>query len=103
MYTIIYSDHFTTSLINEISYWKNNLLLSDKEITKYISLIYHNIQLLSDFPYPYQDVHQKYQLDKPTYKITIGKKYAIFCRVSEKNRTIIIGSFFSNKQMRLEF
>lgn len=93
MYTIIYSDHFTTSLINEISYWKNNLLLSDKEITKYISLIYHNIQLLSDFPYLYQDVHQKYQLDKPTYKITIGKK----------NRTIIIGSFFSNKQMRLEF
>ncbi|UWI43696.1 type II toxin-antitoxin system RelE/ParE family toxin [Lactobacillus paragasseri] len=103
MDTIIYSDHFTTSLTNEISYWKNTLLLSDEEITKYISLIYHNIQLLSDFPYLYQDVHQKYQMDKPTYKITIGKKYAIFYRVREKNHTIIIGSFFSNKQMRLEF
>ena len=100
MYTIIYSDHFTTSLTKEISYWKNSLLLSDKEITKYISLIYHNIKLLSDFPYLYQE---KYQLDKPTYKITIGKKYAIFYRVREKNHTIIIGSFFSNKQMRLEF
>ena len=78
MYTIIYSDHFTTSLTNEISYWKNTLLLSDEEITKYISLIYHNIQLLSDFPYLYQDVHQKYQMDKPTYKISGFKVFKTF-------------------------
>ncbi|KRL81418.1 hypothetical protein FC57_GL000577 [Lactobacillus ultunensis DSM 16047] len=51
----------------------------------------------------YQDVSSIYHFSTPTYRITIGKKYAIFYRVNEKEKKVLIGSFFNNKQMKVDF
>lgn len=80
-----------------------DLGFSDDTIQNYISLISKNIHLLSDFPFISQDVSSIYHFPIPTYRITIGKKYAIFYRVDAKRKIIMIGSFFSNKQMKIEF
>ena len=103
MYQIKYSESFASSLSQTITYWKMDLGFSDDTIQNYISLISKNIHLLSDFPFISQDVSSIYHFPIPTYRITIGTKYAIFYRVDEKRKIIMIGSFFSNKQMKIEF
>lgn len=103
MYQIKYSNHFVQSLSNQIDYWENQLLIAPEQIEDYIALVNRNIRILASFPYIYQDVKDVYHFPVPTYKIPIGKRYAIFYRVDEKNKTIMIGSLFSNKQMLIEF
>lgn len=103
MYQIKYSESFASSLSQTITYWQIDLGFSDDTIQNYISLISKNIHLLSDFPFISQDVSSIYHFPIPTYRITIGKKYTIFYRVDEKQKIIMIGSFFSNKQMKIEF
>lgn len=103
MYQIKYSKSFASSLSQTITYWQHDLGFTDDQIKHYISLISKNIHLLSDFPFISQDVSSIYHFSVPTYRITIGKKYAIFYRVDEQKKTVMIGSFFSNKQMKIEF
>lgn len=103
MYQIKYSESFASSLSQTITYWQMDLGFPDDTIQNYISPISKNIHLLSDFLFISQDVSSIYHFSIPTYRITIGKKYAIFYRVDEKRKIIMIGSFFSNKQMKIEF
>lgn len=103
MYKIHYSTNFKNSLSQTISYWKNQLKLSDENITKYVSLIYKNISILKSFPYISENASNIYHFSQPTYRITIGKKYAIFYQVDEQNKIIEIGNLFSNRQMKIEF
>ena len=103
MFEIKYSRNFINSLEKEINYWKNELEFSDEQIKKYISLISKNIQLLKDFPCISKDVISIYEFHVPTYRITIGKKYAIVYRIDDINKIIIVGSLLNNRQMRIEF
>lgn len=103
MYQIKYSKSFASSLSQTITYWQHDLEFSDEQIKNYVSLISKNIHLLSDFPFISKDVSSIYHFSVSTYRITIGKKYAIFYRVDEKKKTIMIDSLFSNKQMKIEF
>lgn len=103
MYQIKYSQSFASSLSQTITYWQDDLGFSDDQIRYYVSLISKNIHLLSDFPFISQDISSIYHFSVPTYRITIGKKYAIFYRVNEKKKTVMISSFFNNKQMKIEF
>ena len=103
MFEIKYSRNFINSLEKEINYWKNELGFSDEQIKKYISLISKNIQLLKNFPYISKDVSSIYEFHVSTYRITIGKKYAIFYRIDDINKIIMVGSLFNNRQMRIEF
>ncbi|GAA3638105.1 hypothetical protein GCM10022297_15620 [Lactobacillus hamsteri] len=103
MYQIQYSKSFAASLSKTINYWEKQLKLSDKAITKYVSLIYRNINLLSEYPYISEDVSKKYHFNKSTYRITIGNQYCIFYRVDEHKKIVQIGSLFNNRQMRIKF
>lgn len=103
MHQIKYSESFVNSLSNQIDYWEKQLFILQEQIENYVSLIYTNIKLLADFPYICQDVKELYHFSESTYRMTIGKQYAIFYRVNEENKIIMIGSFFNNKQMQIEF
>ncbi|EFK80414.1 hypothetical protein HMPREF9269_1541 [Ligilactobacillus salivarius ACS-116-V-Col5a] len=51
----------------------------------------------------YEEVSSKYGFSVKTYRIVIGKSYAIFYRIDEKNNNILVGRIFQSKQMKLEF
>lgn len=103
MYKLIYSQHFEQSLTKTIVYWQTELLLPESEIRQFVQLIDQNLHRLIYFPYMFSNVQNIYHLHAPTYKINIGKQYAIFYRVNEKSKTVLIGPFFSNKQMKIDF
>jgi plasmid stabilization system protein ParE len=79
------------------------LLLPDEEIKQFVQLISQNLHRLRDFPYLFPNVQDVYHLSVRTYKMNIGKQYAIFYRVNEDQKTVLIGSLFSNKQMKIAF
>lgn len=103
MYKIHYSEGFANSLTQTINYWSQELRLPDESITNYVSLIYRNINLLSDYPYISEDISEKYHFNQPTYRITIGNQYCIFYRVDEQKKIVKIGSLFNNRQMLIKF
>lgn len=103
MYRIKYSKSFVNSLSKQIDYWETQLFISQEQIENYISLIYKNIKLLANFPYICQNVKDIYHFSQATYKMPIGKQYAIFYRVDEENKIVMIGSLFHNKQMQIKF
>lgn len=72
-YTLVYSESFRKSLQENISEWE------------------------------YENVASLYGFDKPTYRILIGKSFAIFYRINQEERTILIGNLFKQKQMHLYF
>lgn len=103
MSQIQYSKNFVNSFTQTITYWQDELQLPDAYIQRYTSLVSKSISLLHEFPSIYQDISSIYHFSTPTYRITIGKKYAIFYRVNEKEKKVLIGSFFNNKQMKVDF
>lgn len=103
MYKINYGMHFADLLEQTINYWQESLQISDEKIEKFVRQIEKSFGMLKDFPKIGQDVTKLYGFTETTYRILIGQKYAIFYRIDEAEKTINIGSFYSNKQMRLKF
>jgi len=61
------------------------------------------LELLKTFPEIYEEVSETYDLGKITYRILVGKTYAIFYQVDKKNYKILVGNLFNQKQMRGQF
>lgn len=97
-YTLVYSESFRKSLQENISEWEKELLLTDEKITQFVHAIYHSLNRLKQFPEMYENVASLYGFDKPTYRILIGKSFAIFYRINQEERTILIGNLFNKNK-----
>mgnify|MGYP001194430481 CR=1 FL=1 len=102
-YTIEYTENFKGSLQTNIDEWETSLLISDDKIKKFIRAIYTSIHLLKFFPDIHEDISLIYQFTEPTYRIQIGRNFAIFYRIDEECKTVQIGNLFKQKQMKMLF
>lgn len=102
-YLIEYAASFTVSLRKNIREWEEELKISEEKIRRFVQSIDRSISLLKFFPEMYEDVSSVYHFSEPTYRILIGKSYAIFYRINHENRRILIGNLFKQKQLYLHF
>lgn len=102
-YNLVYAKSFADSLNELIDTWENELFLSSETINKFVGNIQKSLELATVFPEMYEEVSSKYGFSVKTYRIVIGKSYAIFYRIDEKNNNILVGRIFQSKQMKLEF
>lgn len=51
----------------------------------------------------HEEVSGIYGMDIPTYRIVIGKSYALFYWIDPEKKEILVGRIFQSKQMKLEF
>lgn len=102
-YTLIYSESFKNSLEANILEWKTELSISEERTRQFVQAIYHALEHLKQFPEMYENVARLYGFDVPTYRILIGKSFAIFYRSNHEEQTVLIGNMFNKKQMHLKF
>lgn len=102
-YNLVYAKSFADSLSELIDTWENELFLLPETINKFVSNIQKSLELATIFPEMYEEVSSKYGFTVKTYRIVIGKSYAIFYRIDEKNNNILVGRIFQSKQLKLEF
>ncbi|WP_369022374.1 type II toxin-antitoxin system RelE/ParE family toxin [Ligilactobacillus salivarius] len=102
-YNLVYAKSFADSLSKLINTWENELFLSPETINKFVGNIQKSLELATVFPEMYEEVSSKYGFSVKTYRIVIGKSYAIFYRIDEKNNNILVGRIFQSKQMKSEF
>ncbi len=102
-YTLVYSKSFQQSLSNLINEWEYELLLSTATIKRFVGAIQKALELTKTFPKMYEEVSQIYGMDTPTYRIVIGKSYALFYRIDYEKKEILVGRIFQSKQMKLDF
>ncbi|AYW50222.1 type II toxin-antitoxin system RelE/ParE family toxin [Tetragenococcus halophilus] len=102
-FEIVYTESFRNSLNTNIDEWETKLFLSEEKIRHFVQLIYQSLEQLKAFPEMYEEVSALYGLEKPTYRVLIGKTFAIFYRIDKKNSKILIGNFFKQKQMKVQF
>ncbi|WP_438716182.1 hypothetical protein [Enterococcus sp. AZ109] len=101
--TIEYAESFKKSLRDIIAEWESDLLLPEDTIKKYVYTIYTSIQLLRFFPELHEDVAHIYRLNEPTYRILIGKSFAIFYRLDQKLKIVQIGHLLSKNRWKYLF
>ena len=101
-YNLVYAKSFADSLSKLINTWENELFLSPETINKFVGNIQKSLELATVFPEMYEEVSSKYGFSVKTYRIVIGKSYAIFYRIDEKNNNISkpveIGGFKKNSK-----
>ncbi|MET2118334.1 type II toxin-antitoxin system RelE/ParE family toxin [Enterococcus faecium] len=102
-YTLVYSKSFQTSLETIIEEWENELALSPESIKRFVGAIQKALELTKTFPKMYEEVSEIYGMDIPTYRIVIGKSYALFYRINHAKKEILVGRIFQSKQMKLDF
>ena len=102
-YNLVYAKSFADSLSALIDTWENELFLSSETINKFVGSIQKALELATVFPEMYEEVSSKYGFSVKTYRIVIGKSYAIFYRIDEENNNILVGRIFQSKQMKLAF
>ncbi|GBD79603.1 hypothetical protein TEHD86_0537 [Tetragenococcus halophilus subsp. halophilus] len=100
---IVYTESFRSSLNDNLVEWETELFLSKEKIRHFVQLIYQSLEMLKTFPEMHEEVSRLYGLERPTYRILIGKTFAIFYRVDKKNHKILVGNLFKQKQMRIQF
>ncbi|OQO71708.1 hypothetical protein BH744_13950 [Enterococcus villorum] len=61
------------------------------------------LELTQTFLTMYEEVSTNYRLDTPTFRIVIGKSYALFYRIGQKKKEIHVGRIFQSKQMKISF
>ncbi|EPH95165.1 toxin-antitoxin system, toxin component, RelE family [Enterococcus faecalis 13-SD-W-01] len=71
-------------------------------VRRFVSVIQKARGLTKTFPNMYEEVSRIFGMEE-TYRIVIGKSYAIFYRINEEKKTIYIGPIFLQKQMKLGF
>ena len=94
-YTLVYSKSFQTSLETIIEEWENELALSPASIKRFVGAIQKALE--------HEEVSEIYGMDIPTYRIVIGKSYALFYRIDHEKKEILVGRIFQSKQMKLGF
>ena len=103
MYNIVYSDHFIENLEDLINYWEVELNFTPEKIKMFIQSIDRSLKAVRAFPEMHEEISEIYDLLVPTYRILIGKEYAIFYRLNHDEKKILVGGIFSQKQMRIHF
>jgi plasmid stabilization system protein ParE len=102
-YTLVYSKSFQQSLSNLITEWEKELLLSQSGIKRFVGAIQKSLELTKTFPTMYEEVSKIYGMKTTTYRIVIGKSYALFYRIDHEKKEILLGRIFQSKQMKLDF
>ncbi|WP_010054431.1 type II toxin-antitoxin system RelE/ParE family toxin [Carnobacterium maltaromaticum] len=102
-YSVEYTKTFQSSLREHIKEWSEAYFFSDEKITKFVRSIYKSIELTKIFPEMHEEISRVYGFDKPTYRILIGKNYAIFYRIDKVQNKILVGNLYNQKQMQLDF
>lgn len=102
-YQIRYANSFRYSLKKIISYWLEDLGLSETQVSSFVKSIDKALKNVQSFPRLGTDVTDKYGFTETTYRISVGHRYGIFYRVNTDNQRIEIGSIFSCQQMKVEF
>ena len=103
MYSLKYTDSFKFALQQTIDYWQNELKLSEVRIRSFVRSIYKSLQKLRKYPFLAPNVSDLYGFTVPTFRIVIGRSYAIFYRVNQKRQLIEVGAFFNTSQMKVLF
>lgn len=103
MYRLEYSKSFAESLENLIYDWETELEISSDKIKTFVQSIEHSLKMVGQFPEMYEEISEIYNLKVPTYRILIGKQYAIFYRLNHVDKKVLVGSIFNQKQMRIKF
>lgn len=81
----------------------SELGFSEDKIKSFLQSIDRATQRLAAFPEMHEEVSKIYNLSEPTRRLLIGKQYAIFYRVDYGQKIILVGSIFSQKQMKVQF
>lgn len=102
-YILVYSKSFQESLSDLINEWENELFLSSDSIKRFVGAIQKALELAKAFPKMYEEVSEIYDMGTPTYRIVIGKSYALFYRIDHEKKEILVGRIFQSKQMKLDF
>lgn len=102
-FTIGYTQQFYQSLVELVSWWEEELLFTEAEISRFVTLIYDSLQKVRHFPQMYPEVSEVYGFTQPTHRIVIGKALALFYRVDEARQVIVVGRIFQTKQLKLQF
>lgn len=83
---LVYSEGFMISLEQTIFQWENELGISQEKIQQFVTSIQRALDLATVFPQMYEEVSDIYHFNQPTYRIFIGKSYALFYRMSEAKK-----------------
>lgn len=102
MYDVVFTKRFTLSFDNLIDEWQR-LGFSNKKVNSFVKSIESSIVNVRIYPFMHEDISSVYGFRKSTYRLIIGKHYAIYYRVNEARSMIEIGSIFTQKQLKLEF
>ncbi|MGM0220120.1 type II toxin-antitoxin system RelE/ParE family toxin [Enterococcus sp. AZ126] len=102
-FSIEYSESFRLSLRENIREWSEEYFFTDEKISTFIQSIYKSIELTKVFPNMHENVASIYNFKIPTYRMLIGKNYAIFYRINEHEKNILVGNIFHQKQMHITF
>lgn len=102
-YSVHYTSSFRNSLRKHIDEWEVTYSFTEEKISQFVRSIYKSIELTKKFPEMHEEISDIYQFDQPIYRILIGKNYAIFYRVDQLNQKILVGNFYNQKQMHIEF
>jgi len=103
MYKLTYSNSFTVSLERLIYEWEVELEFPLEKIRKFVQSIEASLRMVSEFPEMHEEVSSIYNLSELTYRILIGKQFALFYRLNHDKKEILVGSIFKQKQMRIGF
>jgi len=103
MYKLVYSNSFAESLESLIYNWEVELEFTSEKIKIFVQSIETSLRMVTEFPEMHEEVSDLYGLSSPTYRILIGKEYAIFYRLNHSKKEILVGSIFNQRQMRIDF
>lgn len=102
-FQLVYSVGFSISLEQTIFQWENELGISQEKIQQFVTSIQRALDLATVFLQMYEEVSDIYHFTQPTYRIVIGKSYALFYRMSEAKKEIYVGRLLQIKQFKARF
>jgi plasmid stabilization system protein ParE len=101
-YELVYLASFRNSLREIRQEWRK-LGISEESIARFIKRINTSLEYVEYNPEMFPEVSDRYVFLVPTYRISVGKTYAIFYRIIEDSKQILVGSMFHQKQVKVKF
>lgn len=101
-YQVVLLESFRQSLADHVDGWEA-LGMTDGQITKYVSAVQNAVNSLQYWPGRFQDVTELYGFSETTYRIPVGKIYAIFYRVKPELNSVIVGAIFDRRRLKVDF
>ena len=98
-----YIESFRLSLRKHIQEWSKEYFFTDEKITTFVQSIYKAIELTKIVPEMHEETSAIYNFNSPTYRILIGKNYAIFYRIDRSTKKIMLGNMYYQRQLHVLF